>query len=98
MRVAIPHNLGREEVRRRLHARSDDIAGLIPGGLGDVQTRWSGEDRMNLALSSMGHTIDVGVDVEDEAMVVTIELPASLSFVRGIVEATVREKGTKLLK
>jgi len=98
MRVAIPHTLGRDEVRRRLHARSGEIAGLLPGGIGDVQTGWKGEDHMDIAMSSMGHTIDVGVDVEDTAMVVTIDLPGSLSFLRGMVESAVRDKGTKLLK
>lgn len=97
MRVAIPHNLGREEVRRRLHARSGEIAGLIPGGLGSVSTEWQGEDRMAMVFSAMGHSIDASVDVEDAAMVVTIDLPASLSFLRGVVEAAVNEKGTKLL-
>lgn len=98
MRVAIPHTLGREEVRRRLHTRSGEVAGLIPGGLAKVTTDWPGEDRMHMGLTAMGHTIDARVDVEDTAMVITIDLPESLSFLRGIVEHTVREKGTKLLK
>lgn len=97
MRVAIPHSLGREEVRRRLHARSGDIAGLIPGGLGSVTTNWQGEDRMTMVFAAMGHSIDASVDVEDAAMVVTIDLPGSLSFLRGTVEAAVTAKGTKLL-
>ena len=33
MRVAIPHGLGREEVRRRMHARVGELAGFIPGGM-----------------------------------------------------------------
>ena len=26
MRLAVPHTLGRDEVRRRMHARSDELA------------------------------------------------------------------------
>ena len=33
MRVAIPHDLGKAEVRRRLTSRTPDLAGFIPGGL-----------------------------------------------------------------
>ncbi|MDE2562143.1 MAG: polyhydroxyalkanoic acid system family protein [Sphingomonadales bacterium] len=98
MRVAIPHTLGREEVRRRLRARSGEVAGFIPGGLATVTTDWPDEDRMHMGLSAMGHTVNAHVDVEDAAMVITLDLPDSLSFVRGMVEAAVREKGTKLLR
>jgi len=34
MRVPIPHQLGKEEAKRRLKARSHEAAGLIPGGRG----------------------------------------------------------------
>ena len=98
MRVAIPHSLPREEVRRRLHERAHEITGFIPGGIAEVATDWPGDDRMHMALSALGQTVDAQVDIEDAAMVVTIDLPPSLSFVRGMVESTVREKGTKLLK
>ena len=33
MEVAIPHNLGREEVRNRLRTRSHTLADGIPGGM-----------------------------------------------------------------
>lgn len=36
MRIPIPHKLGRAEARQRLHSRSGEIAGLMPGGMADV--------------------------------------------------------------
>lgn len=30
MRLALPHSLGKEELRRRIKSRQDEIAGLIP--------------------------------------------------------------------
>ena len=44
MRVALPHDLGRDEVRRRLKERSHEIAGYLPGGMANVETDWVGDD------------------------------------------------------
>lgn len=43
MRVPIPHDLPREEVRRRLSSRSHEIARFIPGGMAQVTTDWPNE-------------------------------------------------------
>ena len=51
MRVPIPHDIGKEEVRRRLHARSHEIGQFVPGGVADVQTAWPNEDRMDLSVT-----------------------------------------------
>ena len=50
MRVPIPHQLGKEEAKRRLKARSHEAGGLIPGGA-DVAVDWPSEDRMTMAVS-----------------------------------------------
>lgn len=97
MRVAIPHSLGREEARRRLRERSHEIADHIPGGMAQVTTNWTGEDRLHLAVGAMGHTVDADVDVEENQVIFQVTLPPSLGFFRPIIEAAVRSKGTKLL-
>ena len=38
MRVPIPHNLGKEEARRRLRTRIHELPGQLPGGAGEVTT------------------------------------------------------------
>lgn len=53
MRVALPHDLGREEVRRRLNDRSHEIVDYIPGGMADVEMDWVEEDRMALHITAM---------------------------------------------
>jgi len=65
MRVPIPHDIGKEEVRRRLHARSHEIGQFVPGGVADVQTAWPNEDRMDLSVKAMGQGIDGSVIIED---------------------------------
>lgn len=97
MRIPIPHKLGREEARRRLHDRSGEMAGLFPGGMAEVSIAWPHENRMAMAVTAMGKTVNGHVDVEDEAVVFEIELPAALSFVEGMVRSTVEAKARKLL-
>ena len=97
MRVAIPHSLDKAEVRRRLESRSGELAGFIPGGIAELETDWIGEDHMALGLKAMGQFIGADLTIEEKRVVVEIDLPAQLSFVGGMIENGIREKGTKLL-
>lgn len=97
MNVAIPHNLGREEVRRRMHAQSHQIADGIPGGMAQVATSWPSEDRMALSINAMGQTIDGHIDIEDNQVVFTVQLPPALGFIEPIVAGAIREGGQKML-
>lgn len=98
MRVALPHDLGKDEVRRRLKERSHEIADYIPGGIADVDTTWRGEDRMELGVSAMGQHITGDIEVYDKEVVFQIKLPPALSFVRPVIESAIRSNGTKMLE
>jgi len=98
MRVALPHDLGREEVRRRLRERSHEIADHIPGGLAQVRSQWPSEDRMQLEVDAMGQTVNGDIEIDDNQVVIEFDLPAALSFVRPLIEGAVRSNATKLLE
>ena len=53
MQVPIPHNLGREEARRRMQANSPRMGDGIPGGMAQVEPSWPSEDRMALSIQAM---------------------------------------------
>ena len=97
MRVAIPHDLPREEVRRRLKERSPEIASYVPGQVANVQTSWPNEDQMNLSVGAMGASIDGRVLVEEHQVVFEVDLPPMLAFVEPMVAGAIRENGQKLL-
>lgn len=98
MRVAIPHNLGKDEVRNRIRSRSGEIAGFLPGGIADVHTDWPSDDRMTLAVGAMGQHITGHIDVEEEQVVFVVDLPPALSFVEPMVKSAIRSKGEKMLE
>ncbi|GAA0271349.1 hypothetical protein GCM10009127_09420 [Alteraurantiacibacter aestuarii] len=97
MQVAIPHQLGREEVRRRLRGSSHEIADAIPGGMADVETDWPSEDRMTMAIKVMGQHLAGYIDIAEDQVVFFMDLPPALSFIKPIVEGAIRQGGQKLL-
>jgi hypothetical protein len=97
MRVRLPHDLPKEEVRRRMRAHSDEIAGFFPPGLARVTTGWPHEDRMDITAEVMGMRIPGGVDVRDGEVVITMELPLLLSVMKAPLEAAVKKEGGRLL-
>ena len=98
MRVALPHDLGREEVRHRLSTRSHEIADYLPGGIADVETDWVSEDRMALLVSAMGQSITGHIDVEDRQVIFEITLPGMLSFIEPVIEKAIHKDGPKMLE
>ena len=97
MRVAIPHSLPREEVRRRIHERSGELTDLAPGGLATVESSWRDDDTMDLAITAMGQRLTGSVQSLEGELVVALDLPAQLGFFGSMIEQKIREKGQKLL-
>ncbi len=98
MRVALPHSLGREELRRRMHEHGHEISDQFPAGMATVETEWPHEDRMNLHITAMGQQIEGGIDVGDDEVVIELDLPGMLGMMRGTIEGAVRKYGTKMLE
>lgn len=97
MRVTLPHDLPKEEVRRRMRAHADEIGSFFPPGLATVTTGWPNEDRMDITAEVMGIRIPGGVDVREGAVVIEMDLPLLLSVMKGPLEAAVKKEGGRLL-
>ncbi|WP_311735604.1 polyhydroxyalkanoic acid system family protein [Croceicoccus naphthovorans] len=93
----MPHSLSKEEVRRRLDEKQDSITGFVPGGMADVETSWASEDRMVMTIRAMGQEMNGNVDIEDGAVVFTVDLPMALSFVEPMIQGAIEQSGRKLL-
>ena len=97
MRVAIPHQLGTDEVRRRLKSHSHEIADHIPGGMADVATAWPSDDRMTMQIAAMGQQLTGAVDIEADQVIFQFDLPPALSFIEPMIAGAIRKQGQKLL-
>ena len=98
MRVALPHTLPHEELRRRFHARSDELKSLFPEGLAQVTQQWRDEDHLDMVITAMGQRVVGVVELQDQTVVVNVDLPPALGFVERMIEGTIREKTQKLLR
>ena len=96
-RIALPHSLGKEEVKRRINSRIGELPGHLPGGLGNVAHSWPAEDRMTLTVNAMGQTVDCELLVEDAQVIVALALPPMLSFFSGAIEDGVQKIGARML-
>lgn len=97
MRVALPHSLGKEEVRRRMHKHAGEIGNFFPAGLASVTTAWPTEDHMTINAQVMGQSIPGSVLVHDNEVVIEMDLPLLLSVMKGPLEAAVKKEGGRLL-
>ncbi|RNJ62485.1 MAG: hypothetical protein EDM03_13675 [Porphyrobacter sp. IPPAS B-1204] len=97
MRVTLPHDLPKDEVRRRMRAHADEIAGFFPPGLARVTTGWPSDDRMDITAEVMGMSIPGGVDLREGEVVISMDLPLLLSVMKGPLEAAVKKEGGRLL-
>lgn len=98
MRVMLPHKLGAEEVRRRMHEHAHEIANYFPPGMATVETSWPHEDRMDLLITAAGQEIEGGIDVGEDTVVIEMDLPGILGFLNGTLERAVRKHGGKMLE
>jgi len=97
MRVALPHSLGKDEVRRRMHKHADEIGSFFPAGLARVTTGWPNEDRMTITAEVMGQSIPGGVDIRENEVIIEMDLPLLLSVMKGPLEAAVKKEAGRLL-
>ena len=97
MRVAVPHQLDKDEVRQRLKSRSHEIADGFPGGMAEVTTAWPNEDRMTLAIAAMGQNLQGVIEIGTNVVVIELDLPPALGFIEPMVDGIIRKQGQKLL-
>jgi len=94
--VDLPHKLGRDEARRRIAGNIDQLAGHIPGGTAEVNSRWEG-DTLHLDVGAMGQSINAEIAVDERVVHCKFELPGMLAMFAGPIEAFLRRKGGDLL-
>lgn len=96
MRIAFPHELSRAEVRSRIKAREQEIAGFMPA-MSTVTTTWPSDDRMDLALKVMGKAFAGAIEIGDQDLTFEFDLPPALAFAEPMIRAAIEPKARKLL-
>ena len=98
MRVTLPHEIGRAEVKRRLDAHAHEIADYFPGNMATVTTQWRDDYIMDLTVSVVGQNVGGAIEAYDDHVVIDIDVPRALSFLRGTIESSLKKEATRLLE
>ena len=94
--VDLPHNLGKDEARRRIANNIHKLEEHIPGGA-RVQSGWAG-DQLNLDVAAMGQEVAATIDVMESKVHLKVLLPGMLGMFSGLIQAALQSKGHALLE
>src|SRR5437588_8707130 len=94
--VDLPHNLGKDEARRRIANNIHKLEEHIPGGA-KVQSGWTG-DQLNLGVQALGDSVQATIDVEETKVHLKVLLPGMLGMFAGPIQAALQHKGGVLLE
>jgi hypothetical protein len=94
--ISIPHELGRDEARRRIQAGFAKILDLLPGSGGARTERWD-DHRLTFSIAAMGQTVSGVIHVLDAVVTMEIMLPGVLRVIAGGLKGRLQNVGQRLL-
>ena len=94
--VDLPHNLGKDEARRRIANNIHKLGQHIPGGA-QVESGWSG-DQLNLDVTAMGQSIAATIDVMETKVHLKVLLPGMLGVFGSLIQGALQSQGHVLLE
>jgi hypothetical protein len=96
--VNIPHQLGREAARQRLANRVAEFEqGKGLNGLAQVRHQWAG-DQMNFEFTAMGQKATGRINVLDDVLKLSIDLPWFLAALADKLRPKIEEEGRRMLE
>ena len=95
--VNIPHELGRDEAKRRLERGFDRIREQIGGKALAFEERWEGE-RLHFSAGAFGQKVSGRADVLEDSVRIELDLPWILASIAGRLQHRVKHAGRLLLE
>ncbi|MGU3540051.1 polyhydroxyalkanoic acid system family protein [Methylobacterium sp. A54F] len=95
--VDIPHDLGREEARRRIETGVEQGRALLAkSGVTIANLAWTG-DRLDFDLSALTQRVDGQIDVGADSVRVEVRLPLLLALFADKIKKSLGNEGNLLL-
>ena len=95
--VTIPHQLGKEEARRRLQGGVVKLREQFGDKLGQIEDTWAG-DHADFRVSVLGQTVTGALDVLETEVRVEVQLPWMLAMVAEKAKGLIQKQGTLMLE
>ena len=90
--VRVPHQLGRDEMRRRVDEALVRARTQYADAVGPIEAEWEHEHRLRVMLTAMGMQFDGSVDILVEEVVVELALPGMASLFAGRIREGIQER------
>jgi hypothetical protein len=94
--VTIPHQLGRDEARRRLENGMGQVRSQLAGVGASVENHWT-DDRMTFDVAVLAQTISGRIDVGDSEVRLEVDLPWMLAMLAEKITGRIARQGTLML-
>jgi hypothetical protein len=94
--VTLPHQLGKDEAKRRLSGLLPGLRSEFAGMISDLQEHWEG-DALHFAFKARGFAVTGAAEVRPAAVSVDYNLPLLARPFKGQFESGIRERLGKLL-
>jgi Putative polyhydroxyalkanoic acid system protein (PHA_gran_rgn) len=95
--VSIPHRLGREEAVRRLKAGLAGARTKFAHLITISEETWQ-DDRLTFHASALGQAASGLIDVRDDHVVLTVQLPWLLAKFAQVASSAISKQGTLMLE
>ncbi len=95
--VSIPHQLSREEARRRIQEQVAQLQAQHGSTLSRLEQRWTG-DTLDFTVVALGQTVTGQVFVEDREVRLEVVLPWMLAMLANLARPKIEQQGRKLLE
>jgi putative polyhydroxyalkanoate system protein len=95
--ISVPHNLGREEARRRVERGVGEATARYAGAVGTVEQTWAG-DRLDFAVTALGQRVSGWLDVEEKAVQIHVVLPWLLARIAEKLKPQIESEARRVLK
>jgi putative polyhydroxyalkanoate system protein len=97
LKFSIPHQLGREEARRRIQGHLGQLRTRSAGLVSQFDERWSG-DSMNFTAVVIASPVSGKLQVEEQVVQVEVDLPWLLAALAGSVQQAIESNTRQLLE
>ena len=95
--VSIPHQLGKEEAKRRLQGGLGKLRTSFGTSVSAVEENWT-NDHLDFRWGVLGQTVAGGLDVNDDHVRLEIQLPWMLAMIAEKAKSLIQTQGKLLLE
>ena len=97
MRIAVPHNMTREQARKRVEQRLQNLLGQFGHHAEEMKHDWKG-DTLHFKGKAKGMKVEGTVEITDAAMIVDAKLPLIAMAFEGRIKEAVQKEADQMFR